>query len=454
MNILNSKKDINGSISILSSLSDSLNINNIIEKNDTSVNIFNNNSKDPISFLLKILISVVGVNVVKDILKSILIKELPNIDLLIKNVIKNSLIKSDDNTGLDGNLLVNGFDTPVKDIDYNKNFQGSGNNSMYLSNNTSNSLDAVMYKSIGNYGSNESFNGLNVKYNSSNDMMNIKPTSNTTKNQLLGNLIDNIQFLNKNVILVSIIDLLFGSIVSTLGKNKNDLLTDESFNKIIQKYVESEDETENLFYLSPEELNDISITIDNRLNNKLPLDFGCSDYNSFIDIETLNEILNSSDQIDALDNQVNTLLPQNPSLNNMDDLSPNKLNKVNKQINNNNKFTNNTATKDKVYNDLVSKIVQVIIKNSILSPQAILLQKLNYRIITGNNDISNGLDILKNQQNLFKCISQQVKDSITQIIFKRVKTEITNKVKPLAIAVATEKLANYEGLLASLVKIK
>jgi hypothetical protein len=138
----------------------------------------------------------------------------------------------------------------------------------------------------------------------------------------------------------------------------------------------------------------------------------------------------------------------------MDDLSPNRLNKVNNEINNNNKFTNNTATKDKVYNDLVNKIVQVIIKNSILSPQAILLQKLNYRIITGNNDISSGLDLLKSQSNLFKCITEQVKDSITQVIFKRVKSEITNKVKPLAIAVATEKLANYEGLLASLVKIK
>jgi hypothetical protein len=215
--------------------------------------------------------------------------------------------------------------------------------------------------------------------------------------------------------------------------------------------MESEDDNGNLFTLSPSELNDIENTINNRLNNTLPLDYGCSNYNSSIDIETLNGILNANDQVNELDNQINSLLPQNPSLNNMDDLSPNKLNNVNSQIGNNNTYSNNTAVKDKVYNDLISKIVQVVIKNSILSPQTLILLKMNERIITGNVSSYSGLDILSNNKNLFTCITKQVKETFTNIIYEKVKTEIVNLVKPLAVAVVKEKLVNYEGILTSLV---
>lgn len=454
MSLLNDKKNISSSISTLSSISDSLNIENIFDRNNTSNSIFSSNSKDPIAFLLGTLILLVGIEAVKDIISNILIKSLPDIDKQLKVVIKNTLLNNDQNSGMDGDLLSNGVDMPVKDIDYNKKFQGGTGNDL-LTPNDNKSMDKKMKDSIESNGSVQSFGNLEMKYDNSSDKMNFKPINNQDSNTFFSNMVDGITFLNKNVIISLVMDALFGVLVASLLKNKADLMTDESFNKMIQNYVDNENiDDSKLFTLTMEELADIDVTINNRLNNTLPLDFGCFDYDSFVDMETLNEILNSDDQINALDGVINNILPQNPSLNNMDDLSPNRLNKTNSQISNNSGFANNTNTKSKVYNDIVSKIVLIIVKNSILSPQFLVLKKLNYRMITGKEDTTSGLELLSSQKNLFKCITKEVKSALSGIIFERVKKELIKKVKPIVQNIATEKLNSYEQILKGLSKIK
>lgn len=445
MQLSSKKQNINDSLSVISSLSNSSNLNNIIGNLNKDNDILNNNSKDPIIFIIVLLIKLVGVEVMKKVLNDVLSKGIGDLNTEIRNSLKSQL-SGDDMDREVGNKMVNdGVTLSVKDIDYNGKL--SQDDSV-----DDNTLDKEIKNSIDGNGIEREYNGLKVKYDNNTDSVTYKANTNQKMNTFMSNIIDNTVFVNEKRIISDVINLLFGTIIFSLLLNKKQLELDEKFNKIIKKVVENDGVTDSIFTLSPEDLNDIENAINDRSNGVFNLDFDCSVIGSEVDLETLNEILNSDDIYTALDNTFNNILPSNnPDMGlYLGGSNQNDLNKLNSSIKNNDKFNNSTPTKEKIYKNFINGVTTTIIKNSILSPQNISLFYISKSILESNTQIYSGLDILKGQQNILDCVSKNIKSKITDILYRRLRKEVLKIVKPFGIAILNEKLDSYSKTITGL----
>lgn len=445
MQLSSKKQNINDSLSVISSLSNSSNLSNIIGNLNKDNDILNNNSKDPIIFIIVLLIKLVGIEVMKKVLSDVLSKGIGDLNTEIRNSLKSQL-SGDDMDREVGNKMVNdGVTLSVKDIDYNGKLSQDGS----VDDNT---LDKEIKNSIDGNGIERDYNGLKVKYDNNTDSVTYKANTNQKMNTFMSNIIDNTVFVNEKRIISDVINLLFGTIIFSLLLNKKQVELDEKFNKIIKKVVENDGVTDSIFTLSPEDLNDIENTINDRTNGVFNLDFDCSVIGSEVDLETLNEILNSDDIYTTLDNTFNNILPSNnPDMGlYLGGSNQNDLNKLNSSIKNNDKFNNSTPTKEKIYKNFINGVTTTIIKNSILSPQNISLFYISKSILENNTQIYSGLDILKSQQNILDCLSKNVKSKITDILYRRLRKEVLKIVKPFGTAILNEKLDSYSKTITGL----
>jgi hypothetical protein len=445
MQLSSKKQNINDSLSVISSLSNSSNLSNIIGNLNKDNDILNNNSKDPIIFIIVLLIKLVGIEVMKKVLSDVLSKGIGDLNTEIRNSLKSQL-SGDDMDREVGNKMVNdGVTLSVKDIDYNGKLSQDGS----VDDNT---LDKEIKNSIDGNGIERDYNGLKVKYDNNTDSVTYKANTNQKMNTFMSNIIDNTVFVNEKRIISDVINLLFGTIIFSLLLNKKQVELDEKFNKIIKKVVENDGVTDSIFTLSPEDLNDIENTINDRTNGVFNLDFDCSVIGSEVDLETLNEILNSDDIYTTLDNTFNNILPSNnPDMGlYLGGSNQNDLNKLNSSIKNNDKFNNSTPTKEKIYKNFINGVTTTIIKNSILSPQNISLFYISKSILENNTQIYSGLDILKSQQNILDCLSKNIKSKITDILYRRLRKEVLKIVKPFGTAILNEKLDSYSKTITGL----
>jgi hypothetical protein len=445
MQLSSKKQNINDSLSVISSLSNSSNLNNIIGNLNKDNDILNNNSKDPIIFIIVLLIKLVGVEVMKKVLSDVLSKGIGDLNTEIRNSLKSQLSGDDIDREVGSKMVNDGVTLSVKDIDYNGKLTQDGS----VDNNT---LDKEIKNSIDGNGIEREYNGLKVKYDNNTDSVTYKANTNQKMNTFMSNIIDNTVFVNEKRIISDVINLLFGTIIFSLLLNKKQVELDEKFNKIIKKVVENDGVTDSIFTLSPEDLNDIENTINDRTNGVFNLDFDCSVIGSEVDLETLNEILNSDDIYTTLDNTFNNILPSNnPDMGlYLGGSNQNDLNKLNSSIKNNDKFNNSTPTKEKIYKNFINGVTTTIIKNSILSPQNISLFYISKSILENNTQIYSGLDILKSQQNILDCLSKNVKSKITDILYRRLRKEVLKIVKPFGTAILNEKLDSYSKTITGL----
>jgi hypothetical protein len=392
-----------------------------------------------------LLIKLVGVEVMKKVLSDVLSKGIGDLNTEIRNSLKSQLSGDDIDREVGSKMVNDGVTLSVKDIDYNGKLTQDGS----VDNNT---LDKEIKNSIDGNGIEREYNGLKVKYDNNTDSVTYKANTNQKMNTFMSNIIDNTVFVNEKRIISDVINLLFGTIIFSLLLNKKQVELDEKFNKIIKKVVENDGVTDSIFTLSPEDLNDIENTINDRTNGVFNLDFDCSVIGSEVDLETLNEILNSDDIYTTLDNTFNNILPSNnPDMGlYLGGSNQNDLNKLNSSIKNNDKFNNSTPTKEKIYKNFINGVTTTIIKNSILSPQNISLFYISKSILENNTQIYSGLDILKSQQNILDCLSKNVKSKITDILYRRLRKEVLKIVKPFGTAILNEKLDSYSKTITGL----
>lgn len=445
MQISSKKQNINDSLSVISSLSNGSNLNNLLNNLNRDNDIFNNNSKDSIIFIITLLIKIIGIEIMKDVLRDILNKNIKDIDNQIKLVLKQELLSDDNERNVGYDMVNDGVVLPVKSIDYS----GKLSQSNTVDDNT---IDKSIKESIDSNGQTKNFETLDITYNNNNDSVTYKAKNNEKYNVFMGNLIEKTTFINEKRIINDVINLLFGTLTFSLLKTRKELELDENFNKIINKVIENDNVNDEIFNLSIDEINAIDKKIEDNLNGVYNLDFDCSFIGTQIDIETLNEILNSDDIYNALDNTFNNLLPSNNP-----DLSlygggtnQNDNNKLNINTINNNKFNNNRSTKENIYKNFMNGVTTIIIKNSILSPQNIVLFNIYKKVIENNNEIYSGVDILKSQKNILNCLNKNVKDKIANALYKKLKKEVLKIVKPLGIAILNEKLDNYSKTITNL----
>ncbi len=448
MSISSDKKNIASSLSVITTLSSSLNSPATNNNLDSNVNVFNNDSKDPIDFMLSLFSVLIGVEVLKGLTKELLNKSLPDIDKQIKNTLKNNILNNDDSKAMDMNFSLNGYDLKVSEIDYEKKLKSTPENDLVMENG---SMDNAIMNAINNVGSVQTYNNMNIVYDNTTDNINIKPNKpNQKTNEFLIELIDSLTFVNKNLLITLIVDFIFGTLRKS--KSRNQVYNDELYNSAINNIIKDED-NDNYFEINANELTNISNNTNNVLNGLLPLDFDCGIVESNFSIYSLQNLIDSNDPIDYFDNELDNILPSDPKDGNRDDLSSNQLNTVNNKIQGNNKYNNKSATKNKVYKGFINGLIVVLTKKTTMSPQGLVILTLSKKLSGDNSPIGTGLDLVKNNKNIIKCITKSIKSEMTAFLYKKLKKEVIKAVKGFTLAVINEKINSYYGILKSLTNI-
>jgi hypothetical protein len=119
MQLSSKKQNINDNLSVISSLSNSSNLTNVISNLNRDNDILNNNSKDPIIFIIVLLIKLVGVEVMKKVLSDVLSKGIGDLNTEIRNSLKSQLSGDDIDREVGSKMVNDGVTLSVKDIDYN-----------------------------------------------------------------------------------------------------------------------------------------------------------------------------------------------------------------------------------------------------------------------------------------------------------------------------------------------
>ncbi len=448
MSITSDKKSIASSLSVITSLTSSLDTSNLKVGSDLNVNTFNSDSEDPISFILELFIALIGVEVLKKLLKETLNSFVPNITGDIKKSLKKSLISDDSNKPLKAEFVNNGYNYNLSELDYNKKFKNNTTNDKTI---VPGSLDQAIGQAVNSPNTPQTFKGLVLNFNPNTNILNVKASDNSKNtNEFMSEIIDGISFIASSVLIALIIDYIFGTLIKSANKTRNEVYNDEMYNKIVSNMITNDDTSEEAFDLSPNDLDFIEQTINNKLNGILPLDYDCGIVESSFSLNSIDLINASNDPVEVFDSELDQLTPSDPNQANRDDLSSNKLNSVNNNIKNNNKYQNKSSVKSKVYKDFFSGILLVIVKNTALSPQMVLLQSISKSLAGNVNQVGTGIDMIKQQKNLIACLLEGVKGKITEFLFNKLKTEIIKKIKPFGLAILNEKLNAYIGIISSL----
>jgi len=390
--------------------------------------------KGAVSFLLSLLIELVGPEVIKQIIISFLTKNLIKGENSIKNSLKNLLVSDNSSKGSNiPNEIKNGFKIPLNKLDKcgavlktdpntkegkDMIIPGSMDDHLQKSiNNTLNSFSFSNYKSV-----------LETQYNNSDDTISLKSHTSQNNNSFslfLVNYIDSMNIINSKPLIKTVIDFMFGNL-TPLKYSIECLIEKLKTDKILEKIKDdvSEDDVV-LFDFTNKELNDIEKEAEQLIKGNKKIDLGCGFMEMNFDIDEINNI------IDGLENIGESSIQQVTNVvDNMENhVASNNLTTVQQK-------ENQSTVKNGFARGFLEIIELYLIRQAILGPQMQMLFML-IDVFKGNLDIVGGelqdsseslTQDLKNRKSLIKNLTKQTKSIITQAIFEKFTTEC-NKLK-------------------------
>jgi hypothetical protein len=436
MSVINKKKDVFGKIAALKTLTQGL---PKIKLNSSFPSV--NNSGDVILFLTDLIKSLIGYEALVSSIIDTITYSLPKIEKSVKKSLKVEL-KNIVSCGVDPSIPTwfkstgVGINIEVKKIDFSDILRISPNSIsgplIYsdITNPTLNSNDfnTFLYGVIQNENTEQNWkNILTVKFIANGASLNIPNNSliikahqsynNKTLTDLNNDFVESITLFKSDNILNKIIDIIYGTISSTINKPLKQLQEEAKINSIIDKMVTNNN-------VNPIPDSAFSFTNDEVFNqekeavrrkkgvNKIKTS---GDINSSIpisDLTSFTENFNSTTNISEQKNLVKF------SLNKMADSS----------------VKNITSPSDMVSSKLnfIQEIIMSLIKSVVsvlLSPKVILVFMLNYKIIYGPQaTYENGSDFIKKNKKLITNIIKTISEELIKILLNIALKEIGNLV--------------------------
>ncbi len=409
-----------------------VNGNQFINKVTNYSDVINNNSDNPIPLLITILMSLVGKYALQTQLTKLINKKSGDINNQVKNSMTTNATSSPTSANLMGSRILK---INVSSIKITDNKDG-GNTS----------LKDKIYESINSPGNDITYNNMILNYHDSVKQIWVtSKNSNVTYGAFIKGFISTLVIINKQILVSVLLDILFGTVKKFNNLTKDQINDELQLEAIINKLIDNDDDQ--LFTLSDDELNDINSKTDKIYNNDYGLDFDCGDTSIYMDNTTYNEILNSADPIESINNFFDNALPQPVSNIHNDDANFAKMqNNVNADKNSN-KFQNTTNSKGSFFEELMKKIISAILKMVISSVEGSFLLAIMSAITGGANNI---IDLMKNNSTFVQSMSIMVRDYITNFLLDTVKKELLAVVTPVLAAIAKEKLDTYTKQIESL----
>jgi hypothetical protein len=447
MSVVDKKKEVFGKIAAARTLAD-----NMPTKKLTSSFQSINNNGNSISFLTDLIQSLVGYEALLDTVVETLTFSIPKVESAVKKALKTEL-KSVVSCGLNPTIpswfksTGQGVTIELKKVDFidilrtnPDSVQGkliykditpvltdSSDFNTFLfglvqdegvTHTWNNTLD-ITFNAIGTNGNPN--NTLTVKANPSYD--------NRTLTDLNNNYIDSLSLFDTGNIMTQIMDIIYGSLSSSINKSLKQLESEAKINTVVDKFINNNNVTnlpDDAFSFTKEEnyKNQLSAKYRKQGIKKINVP---SESNSVQTNETLEQSLNEINASVPL----SSLSQFNDNISSANDLLSKKgsvINGLNQMSYDTIKNVKNPVDNITVKFDFVNEIIQNINKaiiNKILLPNVILLFLVNQKIVYGvSSEYDDSVDFLKKNKNLINKVIKNIATEIITILLKRALKEI------------------------------
>jgi hypothetical protein len=443
MSILSQKQKVFGDIAAFRTLTNGL----PTLKTTSSLPSINNNG-DSIMFLCDLIKSLIGYDALQETVVSTLVYSLKDIENSIKNSLKlelKSIVSCGVNPSLPSFIKSSGagINIQVPKIDFTNLMlidPTSTSGKLLYNDITTNLLDSsdfntFLYQTIQNSGTIQSWGHttksndiITVKFDAQ-DISNINPNNSLTfkahpnydsktLTDLNNDFIDSISLFSTENLVNNVVDMVFGTISSTIGKSLKQLTNEAQINTVIDKIIQSDNKdiiNDSYFSFTSSEINSQnlqasarkighkSLTTSNDITTSVPL--------STLTASTSN-ISNTTNQLDKKEAVVSSL------------------NSIGNQVASSALHPSDIASlKLNFIQEIVNNLIKGIV-NTILSPKVITIFMINYKIIYGPNaTFTDSIDFLRKNKNLIHNITKTIGNII-------IKTLLTLALKEIAVLVA------------------
>jgi hypothetical protein len=452
MSIINQKGNIFGEINAKKTLLDGM---PSLQLNPSFPSI--NNDTNPLNFLTDLLSSLVGVESLKEVIIDTLTRNLPNIEVEIKQSIKkslNNLVSCQINPSIPSYLIGDGkgIDLELKKIDFLNLMltnPDSGIGELLYddieSGLHSKDFNIFLYNVIQDGGTHTWADCIDVTFiesGSVNNVVNIKVNDSfisggKTLKDLNNVLVDSVDLFDIADVLNKLLDNVFGVITKEQGKSKEQVLSEMKINKIIDSIMNQEDGEvidDSFFEFDNDTLKELEIGAENRIKGV--------------------KVVNTSIQYDTSAN-INTLLQNTQDIKNnpesLEEVLSSALNKISDDITAQIPEIDKYSVKLDFISDLVKNLMRVI-ANIIISPKIITIFSINHKIIYGEvfDDI---IGFIAENKYLIQTIFNEIRDIVMDVLLKIVLKEVQQLVLRSSVEIQAEQIKNTSAIINSLVGV-
>lgn len=420
-------------------------------KKSSSIPSANSKSKNTIPLMLELQTTLVGTNEISQTLKDFFTDYSKTLEKKVKESIVSNIISSfscsADFSLPTGNIMqVN-----IKDLDFFDLMKVNPNteNGRFFYGKPNTDFNSFLYDSIQTGGG--SWKGfMNLTVN--NNIIDLELTNNYLPKNIKSFITDytnSFKIIPTETLFTTMVDSLFGAVSRNIDKSFETILEEEKLNKIVDKVLESDPNTDEIIYddsfftFTNTENKEIEGLATNRYNGINQSDLVCGLSESVVSDVTFNEsfdsVFNSNPVTitNTVSNSIDSLVDE--SVSDVDDLD-----RDNVKLN--------------VFIEFLKSLPKIL-ASIIFSPKIIFLfQTVNSLINGGPIDFGNPISLTNSRieefvrrgKTFFVDIVRDVYSFIVEFLYGRVKTEILKLVSVLSSTIIKEKLQIYVNILSSL----
>ncbi len=232
-----------------------------------------NNKNDIVPYLLDVLKVVAGTEAIKEAIGGIFTKLIDEVEPKMKEELKKQFTQSNANEPLPSNFVTNGITVKVKTIDVNGILKddpsSEAGNLVYGS---VENFNTKAYDAILNAGSDVGFSNLSIKYLESSDEFQIKPSGSVPNvGQFFSDYIDDVQLIDKKLIISGVMGLIYGTITKLQNKTVEQAHEELEVETLLEQVLNENDS----FVIPPEKYDEILSKANESVEGVLNYDMGC-----------------------------------------------------------------------------------------------------------------------------------------------------------------------------------
>jgi hypothetical protein len=395
-----------------------------------------NNGRDILRLLLDILITVVGIEVLKLLIGEIISKFVRTSEDSLKRTLKNQTKDFDSDQDLPPDFETNGVRVPVSDIDAEGDLRVDPNSELgEVSYGGGDSFDRAVRQAIESPNTEIPTGDVTVEYDPTTDEIIIRGNGSQSKvGAFTDAFIDNLTLIAEAVIIAKVMDTLFGTSTGEKNKTKSQLVEEEKIKRTLQKAIDQEEDLE----IDDDELRDIEQTAEDALNGVNSLDIGCQILDTSLPFSGVTELIatvTGSTDPTTIGNAFDK------TLNDSFDPTAEDQRDENKQ-----------AITEGFFSTLIAALVLALVGAISTSPQVKILFGMIGVFRTGVAQIGDTVQFIRENRNLIDCLIQELVGQLHEFIFEIVKRELLKIVIAITVIIIREKINQFIGLLRSLIR--